>query len=213
MQIAIDGPVGSGKSTISKLLAKQLNMIYLDTGAMYRAITYKAMKNNISAQNEDRINDMLKNTKIEFVDDRIFLDGEDCSEIIRSREVTNNTSVYSAIPCVREKLTIQQKQIASSNDIVMDGRDIGTVVLPNAEVKIFLNASVDERAKRRYDEIIRKGQSVKLEDIKKDIENRDYKDIHKKISPLKKADDAYELDSTSLSIDEVVSEIIKIVKR
>ncbi|WP_413627342.1 (d)CMP kinase [Fructilactobacillus vespulae] len=215
LQIAIDGPASAGKSTVAKIVAKDFNYIYVDTGAMYRTITLKALKNQIDLNNEKEIQILLKNTKISFKPgdpvQKVYLDNEEVTEEIRSENVTNNVSTIAALPVVREELVKRQQELATNGGIVMDGRDIGTTVLPQAEVKIFLIASVEERAERRYKENIKKGMNVSLEKLKDEIEVRDYKDSHRKVSPLKKADDAIEIDTTGLSIDGVVDKIKQIV--
>lgn len=216
MQIAIDGPASAGKSTIAKLVAKQLNFIYCDTGAMYRAVTLMAKKNDVAYGDEKRIIELMKKYQINFKNEtdgqKVFLNDEDVSEQIRSVDITNNVSEVSALKQVREDLVKQQQQIASEKSVVMDGRDIGTTVLPNADVKIFMIASVHERAVRRFKEYEAKGVPVSLEKLETEIAERDYKDSHRLISPLKKADDAIELDTTGLSIEEVVSRVINIIK-
>lgn len=215
LQIAIDGPASAGKSTVAKIVAKDFNYIYVDTGAMYRTITLKALKNQIDLNNEKEIQILLKNTEISFKPgdpvQKVYLDSEEVTEEIRSENVTNNVSTIAALPVVREELVKRQQELATNGGIVMDGRDIGTTVLPQAEVKIFLIASVEERAERRYKENIKKGMNVSLEKLKDEIEVRDYKDSHRKVSPLKKADDAIEIDTTGLSIDGVVDQIKQIV--
>ncbi|GKQ42736.1 cytidylate kinase [Companilactobacillus sp. RD055328] len=217
MQIAIDGPASAGKSTIAKLIAKELNFIYSDTGAMYRAVTLMAKLNNVKYNDEENILLLMDKFKISFKNSvegqRVFINDQDVSEEIRTVEITNNVSEVSALPIVRERLVEEQRRIAQEGDVVMDGRDIGTTVLPNAEVKIFMIASVHERAVRRFKEYESKGIDVSLETLEKEIEDRDYKDSHRKISPLKKAKDAIELDTTGLSIDQVVQKVIDIIKK
>lgn len=216
LQVAIDGPASAGKSTVAKLVAKQFNYIYCDTGAMYRAITLKALQAGVSLDNVDEISKIVKSSKITFAPSndgqRVFIDGDEITQEIRQEDVTNSVSAVAAIADVRKELSDQQKQIALNGGIVMDGRDIGSTVLPDAEVKIFLVASVEERAQRRYKENIQKGINTPLDELQLEIEARDYKDSHRKISPLTKAKDAIEIDTTSLSIEEVVSEIAKVVK-
>ncbi|GAF35398.1 (d)CMP kinase [Lentilactobacillus farraginis] len=215
LQVAIDGPASAGKSTVAKLVAKKFNYIYCDTGAMYRAITLKAIQNGVALDDEKAIAEIVKNSKISFTPDengqRVFIDGHEITQEIRSEDVTNSVSAVAAIAAVRKQLSGQQQEIAKDGGIVMDGRDIGTAVLPNAEVKIFLVASVEERAKRRYKENIQKGINTPLDELQLEIEARDYKDSHRKISPLTKADDATEIDTTALSIESVVSEIAKVI--
>lgn len=217
VQIAIDGPSGAGKSTMAKLLSKRLGFMYLDTGAMYRALALKAIRMNIDTKDREKVIELLPslNIKISYKDGNqvILLDGEDVSEKIRTEQVSMGASDVSAIPEVREKLVKMQQEIASDNNVVMDGRDIGTHVLPNAQVKIFLTASVYERAKRRYNELKEKGLLTKTYDeLVKEIETRDYNDSHRSVSPLRRADDAVLLDTSKLSIEETVDEIIKIIK-
>ncbi len=215
LQVAIDGPASAGKSTVAKLIAKQFSYVYCDTGAMYRAITYKTIKAGISLDNTAAITQIVKESKITFEPDengqRVFIDGDEITQEIRQEDVTNSVSAVAAIPAVRERLSAWQQDLAKDGGIVMDGRDIGSAVLPNAEVKIFLVASVEERAKRRYQENIQKGINTPLEELQLEIEARDYKDSHRKLSPLTKADDATEIDTTQLSIDQVVSEIAKVI--
>lgn len=213
IQIAIDGPSGSGKSTISKIIAERLSITYLDTGAMYRAITLKTLGMNVDFKDIEKIKKLLLETSISFVSNKVHLDGEDVSIDIRSIEVTENVSKISAIKEVREHLVKAQQKIASSIDIIMDGRDIGTHVLPNAKYKFFLNASIDERARRRYEEFLSQGKMVEYEKIREDIEIRDYNDSNRKESPLVKAYDAIEIDTTKMSIEEVVEYIISSIKK
>ncbi|MBN2899319.1 MAG: (d)CMP kinase [Clostridia bacterium] len=212
IQIAIDGPAGSGKSTISKIIAKKLDIIYLDTGAMYRGITYKALAQHIEPDDTLSLKTMLDDTDITFKGELLILDHVDRSEEIRTPKIAENVSSYAANKLVREELVKRQQHISQNNSIIMDGRDIGTVVLPNATHKIFLTASVDERAERRYKELIAKGHAVEMDSIREDIKKRDYDDMNRQTSPLKKAEDAHEVDTTGLTIEEVVSEIIKIVQ-
>lgn len=217
IQIAIDGPSGAGKSTMAKLLAKRLGIMYLDTGAMYRALALKAIRMNIDTLDREKILNILPELNIEIKYEngtqKIFLDGEDVSDKIRTDEVSMGASNVSAVPEVRKKLVELQQKIASNQSVVMDGRDIGTHVLPDAQVKIFLTASVKERAKRRYKELKEKGLLTKsLEELEKEIEKRDYNDSHRKASPLKKAEDAVLLDTSTLSIEQSVEEILKIME-
>ena len=215
LQVAIDGPASAGKSTVAKLVAKQFKYVYVDTGAMYRAITYKTIKSGTSLDNVEAISEIVRNSEISFqpgeADQRVFIDGEEITEAIRQEDVTNSVSAVAAIQSVREELSNDQQVIAADGGVVMDGRDIGTTVLPDAEVKIFLIASVEERAQRRYKENIEKGINTPLDELQLEIEARDYKDSHRKISPLTKADDAVEIDTTSLSIDKVVDKIASVI--
>ena len=209
-QIAIDGPAASGKSTISKLLANKLGFQYLDTGAMYRAVTLKALNSKINLENEEEYS-FLENTTIEFIDNKIHLDGVDVSKEIRTLEVTNNASLVAKFGYVRSKLVAMQQKLAESQNIIVDGRDIGTVVLPNANLKIFLTASVRVRAIRRMKENETRGITLTLEETEKDIEVRDYKDSHREIGPLTQADDAVLVDTSDLSVEEVIETITRLV--
>ena len=212
MIIAVDGPAGSGKSTISKLVAKELGMIHLDTGAMYRLFTLKLLKEKVSFEDKDKINELLENLDINIENDRFFLDGKDVSEEIRKSEVSENVSEVSAIKEVREEMINLQRKFSSSKDIILDGRDIGTVVFPNADIKIFLVADPKERAERRYKEVIGKGGKASFQEIYESIVNRDRLDTVREISPLKKAEDAIEVDTTGKTIEEVKNMILSIYK-
>ena len=212
IQIAIDGPASSGKSTVAKIIAKDFGYTYLDTGAMYRAATYVALQHQISPDQSSQLLELLDQYPISFGrsesgEQLVFLGDVDVSHPIRENAVTNAVSSFAAIPAIREKLVALQQEIAQQGGIVMDGRDIGTVVLPKAELKIFLVASVDERAERRYKENLAKGIETDLETLKEEIATRDYKDSHRETSPLKQAEDAIYLDTTGLSIIEVVDKI------
>lgn len=215
IQIAIDGPASAGKSTIAKILATDLNFVYVDTGAMYRVVTLAAMRKNIVLQDETAVVAVLPDINISFKPgnpvQRVFLNDEEVTTEIRSVDVTANVSVVSAYAAVRQAMTDIQRNIAADGGVVMDGRDIGTTVLPNAAVKIFLIASVHERAVRRFKENQAKGMDTTLEDLEAAIEKRDYLDSHRDISPLKKATDAIELDTTGLSITEVVDSVKHII--
>ena len=212
IQIAIDGPASSGKSTVAKIIAKDFGYTYLDTGAMYRAATYMALKHQLGVEEIEELLALLDQHPISFGrsetgEQLVFVGDVDITHPIRENQVTNHVSAIAAIPEVREKLVSLQQEIAQQGGIVMDGRDIGTVVLPQAELKIFLVASVDERAERRYKENIAKGIETDLETLKEEIAARDYKDSHRETSPLKQAEDAVYLDTTGLSIQEVVEKI------
>ncbi|WP_026400170.1 (d)CMP kinase [Acholeplasma equifetale] len=209
-QVAIDGPAGSGKSTISKLIADRLQMIHIDTGAMYRAVTLLAIEKKINLHDENAYQ-FLESVNISYRDNKIYIDDRDVTEEIRSKEVTNNVSLVSSFPYVRNQLVEIQKKAAENGRIIMDGRDIGTVVLPNADVKIFLTANVEERAKRRQKEKMLKGQHIQLEKLVEEITIRDIKDSTRKESPLKKAKDAIEIDTTNLTVDETVDKIIGLI--
>lgn len=202
--IALDGPSGSGKSTIANILAKKLKISYLNTGSMYRAVTLFFLENNIKKSDKIDI-DLLRKINIDIKEDRVFLNEKDVSEKIRNKELTENVSWVSSIFLVRKYLVDMQRKISQNKSIILDGRDIGTVVFPNAKYKFFLVASSEVRAKRRYEQ---NEIDKSLEEIQKDIEKRDYLDSHREISPLKKAEDAIEIDSSNLTIDETIEEII-----
>lgn len=214
--IAIDGPAGAGKSTIAKTAAKQLGFIYVDTGALYRAVGYYVLNNNIDPKNEEKVTDILSqiNVSLKFVDNeqRVFLNEEDVSGKIRTPEISMYASAVSAHPSVRQFLFETQRKLARENDVIMDGRDIGTVVLPNADVKIFLTASPEERARRRYEELVLKGEKVNYDDILKDVITRDYNDSHRATAPLKQADDAILLDTTGNELEKSVQLVISTIK-
>ena len=210
--LAIDGPAGSGKSTISALIAEKLKWTHIDTGAMYRAVTLYALENNINLNNESEY-EFLENIKITYVDDKIYLNNRDVSEEIRSDSVTKNVSLVSSFPYVRRKMVDLQQDAAKNINVVMDGRDIGTVVLPNANLKIFLTANVLERAKRRYAESNHREKYQNIEELVNEIEVRDKKDSTRKESPLKKADDAITIDTTYLTIEQVVKKIILMIDK
>ena len=210
MIIAIDGPAGSGKSTIAKLIAEDLGLVYLDTGAMYRLVTLKALNDGILG-NLDKIIKMLDNLNIDIKENGFYLDEIDVSEEIRKPIVSENVSDIAAIREVREKMVDLQRKFSESKNVILDGRDIGTVVFPNADLKIFLVADARERAKRRYRELIQKGENVEIEEIYENILKRDKIDSTRKESPLKKAKDAVEVDTTSKSIEEVKNEILRMV--
>ena len=216
INIAIDGPAGAGKSTIAKRLAKELGYIYVDTGAMYRAMAYYFLKNHISAEDENRIAAACEHVDITIRyqdgEQQVILNGENVNGVIRNEEVGNMASSTSVYPVVRKKLVELQQQLAVKENVIMDGRDIGTVVLPNADVKIYLTASSKVRAKRRYDELTSKGEACDLDQIEQDIIDRDYRDMNRETSPLKQADDAVLLDSSDLDIDGVVEKMKEIIK-
>ena len=211
--IAIDGPAASGKSTVAKEVAKALNYVYIDSGAMYRALTLKALRSNIDVKDEASLVEMTKVSKITLDGIHIYLDDEDVSEAIRSIDVTNNVSAVSSYEGVREEMVNLQKEYGRKGGIVMDGRDIGTTVFPNAELKIFQIASVEERANRRYKENMRKGIACDLNTLKEEIKVRDFKDSTRSVSPLRKASDAIELDTSNLEPKEVVDKIIELARK
>lgn len=214
--IAIDGPAGAGKSTIAKKLAADLGYVYVDTGAMYRAMAYYFLQNGIDAKDEKAIADACPkvDVTIQYVDgeQQVILNGENVNGVIRKEKVGNMASATSVYPVVRTKLVDLQRQLAARENVIMDGRDIGTVVLPNANVKIFLTASSKVRAQRRFDELTAKGVACNMDEIEKDIIDRDYRDMHRETSPLKQADDAVLLDSSNLDIDGVVAAMKKIIE-
>ena len=211
--IAIDGPAGAGKSTISKLIAKNLGINYIDTGAMYRAITYKCLKSGIDINDRQKVVDLCSRTEVDFVDNSIYLDGVRLGEEIRTLEVSSKVSDVAKIPQVREFLLEKQREIGKRSDVILDGRDVGTHIFPDTKYKFFLNASAQERGRRRYQELVDKGQTVVLEDIIEDINKRDYIDSTREVAPLVKTDDAIEVDSTSMTIDQVVTYISDMVRR
>ena len=214
ISIAIDGPSAAGKSSIAKIVAKRLDYVYIDTGAMYRCVGYYCLQNNIDLYDEQAVSEALKKIKIMMdSENRVYLNDCDVSSKIRQDEVSMSASVVSSYHDVREFLVKQQRQMAKVGGVILDGRDIGTVVLPNAKLKIYQSASVETRAKRRYLENKQRGLPADLETIKKDIEQRDYQDMNRKISPLKKADDAIVLDTSNLDIEEVVNEVLRLVKQ
>ena len=215
LRIAVDGPSGAGKSTIAKIVAKKLNIDYIDTGAMYRAIGLKMMNGGISREEGDteERQKVLDDTTIDFDAGVILLDGEDVSGQIRTPEVSMAASDYSRLPEVREKLVAIQREIGHRKSVVMDGRDIGTNVFPDAQYKFFLTATAEERAKRRVAELIEKGQDVDYEATLEDIKQRDYNDSHRKLNPLRKADDAIEIDTTDMSIEEVTQTILDAINK
>jgi len=210
INIAIDGPSASGKSTIAKELAKQLGYIHIDTGAMYRSVAYYALKTHVSLEDENQLVHMIEKMDIELtLDGLVLVNQNDVSTLIRQNEVSLAASKISTYPKVRSQLVAQQQKMTKSKGFIVDGRDIGTVVLPEAELKIYQTASVSSRAQRRYLENIQKGIHSDFEELKKEIEERDYQDTHREASPLKKAKDAIEIDTSLMSIDEVVDMIKK----
>ena len=215
--IAIDGPAGAGKSTIAKKLAKRLNYRYLDTGAMYRAVTWYVIDNNIDVSNEDKIGEIAKNINISFKTDKngntsIHVNDKNVSNEIRKNSIDNNVFDVAKISKVRNEMVKIQKRIAKNGKIIVDGRDIASRVLPDADLKIYLTASVEERARRRYNELIEKRISTDFEKVKKEIQKRDYIDKNRENSPLTKTKDAVLIDSTSLSIEEVLDKISSLIK-
>lgn len=213
--VAIDGPAGSGKGTITKIVAEKCNLVSIDTGAMYRCVALDCLNKNITPEETDKIEKILEEIKIELIRNgetqEVWLNGEDVSEEIRTTKVDDVVAKFSAIKCVRDKVTPMQRKMGENQDIIMEGRDIGTVVFPNADVKIFLECSVEERANRRYKQNIEKGIKCTYEEILESIKERNKLETEREIAPLVKADDAILVDSTKMSIDEVVEEIIKII--
>ncbi|MBS4539941.1 (d)CMP kinase [Clostridium sp. D2Q-11] len=210
--IAVDGPAGAGKSTIAKLIASKLNIIYIDTGAMYRALTYKLINENIDLKDISKIIDVLKDTEIDFKNNHIYLDGKIVDDKIRTNDISNNVSIVARIKEVREKLVNIQRKISKNNDVIMDGRDIASHVLPDANLKFYINATPKERGKRRYEEIIKRDPSVSLSDIIQEVKVRDEIDSTREISPLIKTKDAIEIDTTDKSIEEVVQVLLDYIK-
>lgn len=211
LNIALDGPSGAGKSTIAKLAAKKLGFVYVDTGALYRSIAYNALTKGVDLEDPEAIAASLEglDLKLTYIDgaQAVLANGENVSDKIRTPEVSMGASKVSAVPAVRAFLLDTQRNIAKENDIIMDGRDIGTVVLPDAQVKLFLTASAEERANRRFKELQEKGDPSTYEEVLADINQRDYNDTHREIAPLRQAEDAQVIDSTSMTIDEVVDAI------
>ncbi|WP_315114792.1 (d)CMP kinase [uncultured Clostridium sp.] len=205
--IAVDGPAGAGKSTIAKILSKKFNLNYIDTGAMYRGVTLLAKRNGISVDDVESLCSLIKSSQFYFFKDRLIIDEEDVSDEIRNPDISNNVSFYAAVPEVRELLVEIQKNISKKYDVIMDGRDIGTVVLPQANVKFYVTASPEIRAKRRYKELIRKRLDVKYDDILQEIIKRDYIDSNRKINPLRKAEGAIEIDTSNFNIEEVIEKM------
>lgn len=217
IQIAIDGPSGAGKSTMARMIAKELGILYLDTGAMYRAVALKAIRSGIDTKDAEALAEMVENIDLAITHDggnqKVILDGKDVTDEIRTPEVTVGSSDVAVVPAVREKMAELQRKIAEENSVIMDGRDIGTHVLPNADVKIFLTASLDERTRRRYDELKAKGTLKQtFEELKKEMEYRDKNDSSRAHSPLKKADDAILVDTTGFTVEQSIKTILNIIK-
>jgi cytidylate kinase len=210
--IAVDGPAGAGKSTIAKIIADKLNINYIDTGAMYRAVTYKVLQNNIDTTDEQAIIEVAKASEIDFKDNNIYLDGKILKEEIRTPEVSNNVSNVAQIKEVRYLMVDVQREIGNRSSVILDGRDIGSYVFPNADYKFFLNASPEERGERRYKELVKKGYETTLEEVIKDVIRRDEIDSNREFAPLVKADDAIEIDTTGKSIEGVVEDVISKIK-
>ncbi len=216
ISVAIDGPSGAGKSSISKAVAKKLGFIHVDTGALYRALAYTAIKNGVNVDNEILLKNLLKttNVKISHINNAqsVFVNDENVTDKIRTEEVSMGASNISKIPIIREFLLDLQRKLAEENNVIMDGRDIGTVVLPNADIKIFLTASPEKRAERRYKELLEKNEKIVYNDIIEDIIKRDYQDEHRQIAPLKPAEDSILVDTSELSFDESVQKITEVIE-
>jgi len=215
--IAIDGPAGSGKSTVSKRLAKNLGLLYIDTGAMYRALTLKAMRGKLNLEDEDLLADLARTTVIDLKEkdgsgQEVFLDGENVAEFIRTPELTNNVKYIARVPGVRAEMVKLQRSIGERHGAVLEGRDIGTVVFPDADYKFYLEADVEERARRRYKELIGKDKGLTLEDIRKDVLIRDESDMKRRVGALKKAPGSIIIDTTNMSIDKVVEKLLSCIK-
>lgn len=211
LRVAIDGPGGTGKSTIAKAIASRFNIEYIDTGAMYRAIALKATRNNVAADDEQAVESMLADTVIDF-DGSVKLDGEVVESFIRTNEISMAASNISKLACVRAKVDEVSKYLASTKDVVMEGRDIGTAVIPDAEVKIFMTADPMVRAERRYNQLLEQGKEADLDKIAEEIKARDYQDSHREINPLKQADDAVFLDTSDMTIEENIDAVADIIK-
>lgn len=213
--VAIDGPAGSGKGTVTKIVGEKLGLVYIDTGAMYRCVALKALRNKINSTEIEKIEEFLKDIKIEIKREGqtqiIFLDGEDVSNQIRTTMVDDCVAKFAALACVRNKVTPLQRKMGETQDIIMEGRDIGTTVFPNADVKIYLDASVEERANRRYKQDIEKGMQVSYEEILESIKQRHKLETEREISPLVQAEDAIYIDSSNMTIEEVVNKVIEII--
>lgn len=211
LRVAIDGPGGTGKSTIAKAIAERFEIEYIDTGAMYRALGLKASKLGIDPDDEAAVKAMLDDTEIDFEDGRTMLDGKDVSGLIRTNEISMAASNYSKLAIVRAKVDEVSRHLAATKDVVMEGRDIGTTVIPDAEVKIFMTASPEIRAKRRYDQLVEQGKPADYDRIFKETQERDYQDSHREVSPLRQADDAIFLDSSNMTLEENIDEVARLV--
>lgn len=212
LSVAIDGPAGAGKSTIAKIVAKEFNLMYINTGAMYRAVTLKAIENNITPDNIEKLCAMIEDMEMHFENDELYLNGININDQITLPHISQNVSAYASIGEVRIRLVNMQRTMSLKYDVIMDGRDIGTVVLKDAAYKFFLTATPEERANRRYEELINKDIEVNYDQILKEIIRRDYIDSHREIDPLRKAEDAIEIDTTGLTINGVVEKISSYIK-
>lgn len=210
--VAIDGPAGAGKSTIAKLVAKKFDLMYINTGAMYRAVALKATEKNIQPNEVEKLEALIDTMEMEFINDDLYLNGENIQDKITMPSISNIVSNYASVLEVRVKLVDLQRRMAKKFNVIMDGRDIGTVVLKDSKYKIFLTATAEERARRRFDELTARDIECSYDEILKDIIDRDYKDSHREVDPLKKADDAIEVDTTGLNIEQVTNKIISIIE-
>lgn len=211
ISVAIDGPAGAGKSTIAKIIGERFKLMYINTGSMYRAVTLKALENGIEASDVKSVCDLVSTLDMHFKNDRLILNGEDVNDIITTPKISNNVSAYASIREVRQNLVSIMQKMANQYDVIMDGRDIGTVVLKDATFKFFLTATPEERADRRFNELKNKSIDVNYDEILHDIIKRDYLDSHREVDPLRKADDATEIDTTGLNINEVVDKIASVM--
>lgn len=211
LRVAIDGPGGTGKSSIAKAVASRFGLEYIDTGAMYRAIALKALKNNVAADDVAAVEEMLASTAVDFCGLKAYLDGEDVEGLIRNNEIAMAASALSKLPCVRAKVDEVSKHLAATKNVIMEGRDIGTVVIPDAEVKIFMTAPAEVRARRRYLQLQEAGKEADYDKIYKDIVERDYQDTHRELNPLKQAEDAVYLDNSDLDVEENIAAIVDII--
>lgn len=213
ISVAIDGPAGAGKSTIAKIIAKNYNLMYINTGSMYRAVTLKALEKNISPSNIDKLCNLIDSLEMHFQNDRLILNGTDVNDLLTMPEISKNVSAFASIKEVRERLVCEMQRMAKKFNVIMDGRDIGTVVLKDAPFKFFLTATPEERANRRFEELKNKGIDMDYMEILEDIKKRDFMDSNREIDPLKKADDAIEIDTTGLDINGVVNSISNVLDK
>lgn len=212
LRVAIDGPGGTGKSTIAKAIAAKFGLEYIDTGAMYRSLALKSVREGVSADDEAAVEEMLANTTIDFVDNHVYLDGEDVGSLIRTNEISMAASNISKLTSVRAKVDAVSKHLAATRDVVMEGRDIGTIVIPDAEIKVFMTAAPEIRAQRRFDQLKEAGKPADYDEIFADIQKRDYQDSHRALNPLKQADDAVFLDTSDMTIEENIEAIAEMIR-